>query len=180
MWESRQSWSPLCLERPRRRSHCGQVVVSCSSTATSPSRDACISTTSISIHRSGKLQAELHIQIWRSSLLTSNEDSYSQARTRATGEKRTQQGSVTRVQLELQPWMLRLLHLLPCQQTQGNFYGGLTPQGMGPPPSPLRVPHLSALQTAPVLLFPQNNPLISTQQPSQTHSQPSLPQVIAF
>lgn len=121
-------------------------------------------------------------------MLTNNEDSDSQSRTGQIKSGRRDEnpyGSETHVQLEQQPgphpchqpWMLRMLYPLPCQLTQGNFYGGSNSPGIGPAPLLLclGVPHLSALQTAPVLFSPQNHLLISTQHHYQIHRQPPFP-----
>lgn len=190
IWESRQTWSPLCLERLRERSHRRHVVSSCPSTATCPSRDAHISSTSVSILRSGELQAELHISRSRGpSLLTSNEDSDSQSRTGQIQSSRKDEnphGSETRVQLEQQPGphpchqprMLRMLYPLPCQQTQGNFYGGggSNSPGIGPAPSLLLVSLICLFcRQHQFCSSPQNHLLILTQHHSQTHRQPLFP-----
>lgn len=46
--------------------------------------------------------------------------------------------------------------------------------------APLHISHLSALQTAPILLFPTESSMVSTQQCSQNHSQLPLLWVITF
>lgn len=156
------------------------AVVSCPSTATSPSRDACISSTSVSILRSGELRQSCTCKS-RVKTATLN------AEPRAAAEQKIQ----PKVLCPVYSWSSSRGHISAsscgCSRCSTSYHvsrhsanssGGS--RDCPGPLAPLGVPHLSYLLCRQHQLYcsPQNHPLISTQQCSQTHSQ--LPLSVLF
>ena len=134
------------------------AVVSCPSTATSPSRDACISSTSVSILRSGELRQSCTCKS-RVKTATLN------AEPRAAAEQKIQ----PKVLCPVYSWSSSRGHISAsscgCSRCSTSYHvsrhsanssGGS--RDCPGPLAPLGVPHLSALQTAPTLLFPTESP----------------------